>query len=122
MDKKQQILQLVPAIRMILTTNTLKSGSFVPLDQLLESDPEKITLRLGRSISMFSGEADKILENVLATKQEIGEYLFLEGLGLLGLSSNKSKVEQKLATVRKESRGSCRNHQCRSALQARFIQ
>jgi hypothetical protein len=38
-------------------------------------------------------------------REEIGEYLFIEELGLLGLSTNKSKVEQKLATVRKKSRG-----------------
>jgi len=90
---------------MILSTQALMSGSFVPLDQLNETDPEKITLRLGRSISVFSGEPREILEKVKANKEEIGEYLFLEELGLLGLSSNKSKVEQKLATVRTESRG-----------------
>ena len=104
-QKQKQILELVPAIRMILSSNSLKSGSFVPLDQLNETDPEKITIRLGRSISVFSGETQGILEKVMANKEEIGEYLFLEELGLLGLSSNKSKVEQKLAMVRKESRG-----------------
>jgi len=104
-QKQKQILELVPAIRMILSSNSLKSGSFVPLDQLNETDPEKITVRLGRSISVFSGETQEILEKVMANKEEIGEYLFLEELGLLGLSSNKSKVEQELAAVRKESRG-----------------
>jgi sorbitol-6-phosphate 2-dehydrogenase len=104
-QKKQQILDLIPAIRMIISSNSLKSGSFVPLDQLSETEPEKITLRMGRSISVFRGEPIQILEKVEATRGEIGEYLFIEELGLLGLSSNKSKVEQKLATVRKESRG-----------------
>ncbi len=46
-----------------------------------------------------------MLEQIEAAKGDIGEYIFIEELGLLGLSSNKSKVEQKLATVRKESRG-----------------
>jgi len=90
---------------MILSSNSLKSGSFVPLDNLNETDPEKITVCLGRSISVFAGESQEILDKVKANKEEIGEYIYLEELGLLGLSSNKSKVEQKLAAVRKESRG-----------------
>jgi sorbitol-6-phosphate 2-dehydrogenase len=105
MEKQQQILDVVPAIRMITSKNALKSGSFVPLDQLNETDPEQITVRLGRSVSVIKGDTKKILEEVKASREEIGEYIFLEGLGLLGLSANKSKVEQKLATVRKESRG-----------------
>ncbi|TFH23020.1 MAG: SDR family NAD(P)-dependent oxidoreductase, partial [Bacteroidia bacterium] len=104
-EKKKQILELIPGIRMIISTHSLKSGSFVPLDQLNETDPEKITIRLGRSISVFKGDPEQILEKVKAAKEEIGEYLFIEELGLLGLSFNKSSVEQKLATVRKESRG-----------------
>ena len=99
------ILQLVPAIRMILSPGTLKSGSFVPLDRLIETDPEKISVRLGRSVSVFKGEPDKVLEQVQKSREDIGEYLFIDNLGLLGLSNNKSKIEQKLATVRKESRG-----------------
>jgi len=104
-EKQQQILEIIPAIRMILSSSSLKSGSFVPLNQLIETDPEKITVRLGKSISVFGGDAQGILQKVLTDKEKIGEYLFLEDLGLLGLSSNQSKVEQKLATVRKESRG-----------------
>jgi sorbitol-6-phosphate 2-dehydrogenase len=104
-QKQKQILEIVPAIRMICSTGTLKSGSFVPLDHLSETDPEKISIRLGRSLSVFQGEPGEILEKVEATKEEIGEYLFIKGLGLLGLSTNKSKVEQKLATVRMKSRG-----------------
>lgn len=104
-QKKEAILALVPAIRMIMSEHALKSGSFVSLDQLNESDPEKITARLGRTISVFRGEAEKVLEQIESSKADIGEYVFIEDLGLLGLSSNKSKVEQKLATVRKESRG-----------------
>jgi sorbitol-6-phosphate 2-dehydrogenase len=99
------ILQLIPAIRMILSPGTLKSGSFVPLDRLIETDPEKISVRLGRSISVFRGEPAQVLEKVQKSRKDIGEYLFIEDLGLLGLSNNKSKIEQKLATVRKESRG-----------------
>jgi len=106
MDQKMEnTLKLVPAIRMIMSEHSLKSGSFVLMDQLNESDPGKITLRLGRTISVFRGEPEQVLEQVQASKEDIGEYVFIEGVGLLGLSSNKSKVEQKMATVRKESRG-----------------
>ena len=103
--QKEKIVKLVPAIRMIMSSPNLKSGSFVPLDQLRETDPEQITARLGRSISVFKGETDEILVQIQKAKEDIGEYIFMDNLGLLGLSSNKSKVEQKLATVRKESRG-----------------
>jgi len=103
--QKEKIVKLVPAIRMIMSSPNLKSGSFVPLDQLRETDPEQITARLGRSISVFKGDTDEILEQIQKAKEDIGEYIFIDNLGLLGLSSNKSKVEQKLATVRKESRG-----------------
>ena len=106
MNKDQEtILTLVPALRMILSDTSLKSGSFVPVDQLAVTDPEEITLRLGRSISVFKGDPDEIIQSVLKTKKESGEYIFLEGLGLLGLSNNKSKIEQKLGTVRRVSRG-----------------
>lgn len=104
-QKKGAILSLVPAIRMIMSAHSLKSGSFVLLDQLNETDPEKITARLGRTISVFRGETQQVLEQIQSSREDIGEYLFIERVGLLGLSSNKSKVEQKLATVRKESRG-----------------
>ena len=104
-QKKEAILALVPAIRMIMSEHALKSGSFVRLDQLNECEPEKITLRLGRTISVFRGDPEEVLEKIESSKEDIGEYVFIEDLGLLGLSSNKSKVEQKLATVRKESRG-----------------
>lgn len=104
-SNKERILELVPAIRMILSVSSLKSGSFVPLDQLNESDPELISLRLGRSISVFKGDNATLLKEVEKARDEVGEYLFLEDLGLLGLSANKSKIEQKLGTVRKESRG-----------------
>jgi sorbitol-6-phosphate 2-dehydrogenase len=106
MDQKEKsVLKLVPAIRMLMSEQSLKSGSFVPLDQLIEGDPEKITVRLGRTISVFRGNPDEVLQQIQSSKADIGEYIFVEELGLLGLSSNKSKVEQKLATVRRESRG-----------------
>ena len=104
-QRKETVLALVPAIRMIMSEHSLKSGSFVRMDQLSESDPEKITVRLGRTISVFRGEPQKVLQQIESSKADIGEYVFIEDLGLLGLSSNKSKVEQKLATVRKVSRG-----------------
>jgi sorbitol-6-phosphate 2-dehydrogenase len=103
--KEKTIVQMVPAIRMILSETSLKSGSFVPLDQLAETDPEQITVRLGRSISIFKGEQSEILEQVEKAINDIGEYLFIEELGLLGISSNKSEIEQTLKSVRKESRG-----------------
>ena len=102
---REKILELVPAIRLTMSANTLKSGSFVPVDQLAETDPEKISVKLGRSISLFKGEVAEILDQIDKSKEEIGEYLFIEELGLLGLSVNKSRVEQRLASVRKESRG-----------------
>jgi len=106
MDPKQAtILQLIPAIRMLLSPQSLKSGSFVPLEQLTETDPEQISVKLGRAISVFTGDPDTILDEVMKTRSEIGEYLYLENLGILGLSTNKSKIEQQLATVRKASRG-----------------
>jgi len=102
---KELIIKLVPAIRMIMSANMLKSGSFVPLEKLSVIDPEEISVRLGRSISVFKGESAMLLEEVEKSRNDVGEYLFLEGLGLLGLSANKSKIEQKLGTVRKKSRG-----------------
>ena len=102
---KKSILNLIPAIRMILSYQSLKCGSFVPLDQLLETDPERISVRLGRSISVFKGQHEDIIKEISGMKKDIGEYLFIEDLGLLGLSPNKSKIEQKLGTVRKEGRG-----------------
>lgn len=104
-QRAKTVKSLVPAIRMILSDSALKSGSFVELDQLIETDPEKITVRLGRTISVFRGDPDEILRQIEGAKKDIGEYVFIEDLGLLGLSANKSKVEQKLATVRKVSRG-----------------
>jgi sorbitol-6-phosphate 2-dehydrogenase len=99
------ILQLVPALRMIMSRGLLKSGSFVPLDALMESDPEKVSVRLGRSITVLRGNPGQILQKAMESRDEIGEYMFIEGLGLLGLSDNKSKIEQKLATVRTQGRG-----------------
>lgn len=103
--EKKKILELVPAIRMILSERSLKSGSLVMPEQLKESDPDEIARRLGRNLSFFTGDTVEVLRHVEKNRAEIGEYLFIEGVGLLGLSSNKSKVEQKLATVRRESRG-----------------
>jgi sorbitol-6-phosphate 2-dehydrogenase len=103
--KEKSILELVPAIRMIMSEQSLKSGSFVMLDQLKESDPEQISEGLGRTISVFRGEPEEILNQIKSSSEDIGEYIFIEELGLLGLSSDRSMVEQKLATVRKESRG-----------------
>jgi sorbitol-6-phosphate 2-dehydrogenase len=102
---KETILKLVPAIRMIMSENLLKCGSFVPLDQLTEKDPGKIALRLDSNISVFSGEPDTVLHQISSSSGAIGEYIFIEGTGLLGISSSQSEVEQKLATVRKKIRG-----------------
>jgi len=46
---QERILELVPAIRMILSSKSLKSGNFVPMDQMGEMDPQKISTRLGSS-------------------------------------------------------------------------
>ena len=103
--KKEAILNLVPAIRMIMSEELLKSGSFVPLDQLIETDPGKIAVRLGKNISVFGGEPETVLKQILTSRKDIGEYIFIDGTGLLGLSFNQSEVEKILATVRKKSRG-----------------
>ena len=102
---KEAILELVPAIRMIMSEELLKSGSFVPLDQLIETDPGKIAVRLGKNISVFGGEPETVLKQILTSRKDIGEYIFIDGTGLLGLSFNQSEVEKILATVRKKSRG-----------------
>jgi len=102
---KETILELVPAIRMIMSEDVLKSGSFVPLDQLIETDPGKISARLGEDISVFGGEPETVLERILSSREDIGEFIFIEKAGLLGLSSDRSEIEQKLALVRRKSRG-----------------
>ena len=103
--QKDTIIALIPAIRMIRSSNSLKTGSFVPLEDLMETDPEQISVRLGRSISVIEGDGKAVLKTVQETGDELGQYIFLPQYGLLGLSSNKSQVEQKLGTVRRESRG-----------------
>jgi len=104
-QKRETILKLVPAIRMIMSEHALKSGSFVLLDQLIETDPEKIAVRLGRTISIFRGEPEQVLQQIQSAREDIGGYLFIEGAGLLGLSSSKSEVDQALAAVRREEPG-----------------
>ncbi len=104
--QEDKILEIVPAIRMIMSGSTLKSGSFVPVDQLIVDDPEEMSVRLGRSVTVFKGETAAILKEIEETREDLGQYIFIEELGLLGLSGNKAQVEQKLGTVRKESRGS----------------
>jgi sorbitol-6-phosphate 2-dehydrogenase len=101
---KETILKLVPAIRIIMSEHEPKSGSFVRLDQLNETDPEKISLRLGQAISVFRGDSEKVLKEIESSRADTGEYLFIEGAGLLGLSSSQAKVEQQLAMLRKEGR------------------
>ena len=88
---KKNILDLVPAIRMMLSEKTLQSGSFVPLAQLPETDPEQLGIRLGCSVSVFKGDKDQILARVKSSQAGIGEYIFIEGLGLLRLSSQKAE-------------------------------
>lgn len=103
---RENILKLVPAIRMIMSSDTLKSGSFISLDKLMDPDPKQVSKKLERSISVFNGEFSKVLADIEKAQIAIGEYLFIGGMGLLGLSGNKAQMEQKLGAVRKESRGS----------------
>ena len=56
-------------------------------------------------VDVFKGDVDQVLNDVKNTKADIGGYLLIEGLGLLGLSTNKSKIEHELAMLRKKSRG-----------------
>ena len=53
---------------------------------------------------MFSGEGEGLLDDIANTKEEIGQYIFLEKYGLLGLSSNMSQIAQKITALRKERR------------------
>ncbi|HDR68505.1 MAG TPA: SDR family NAD(P)-dependent oxidoreductase, partial [Bacteroidaceae bacterium] len=83
-----------------------KVAIFVSIDQLLETDPVNISSKLGRSVSVFkNGEPGKIIQDINQTRKDIGEYLFIEELGLIGIGVNKSKVEQKLFVVRKSTEG-----------------
>ncbi len=83
----------------------MKSGSFVPLEQLAGADPEVLSSRLGSSLMVAGGDPERIISRVVEKKDEFGEFLFIEELGLLGLSGNQSGIEQKLTAVRKMSRG-----------------
>jgi sorbitol-6-phosphate 2-dehydrogenase len=100
----ERILKLVPALRMILSADALKSGSFVPLDQLAEAESARLTSRLGKKVAVFGGTDEEILGQVADARDTVGEYLLIEELGLLGISDNQSKIEQELAGVRKEGR------------------
>jgi sorbitol-6-phosphate 2-dehydrogenase len=93
---KERILELVPAIRMILSSKSLKTGQFVPLDQLSETDPQKISAKTGSSISLFKGNTEELLAEVEKSKDHVGEQLFIEDLGLLTLSGSSEKEEQTL--------------------------
>lgn len=105
-SSKEQILKLIPALRMILSGGgSIKSGSFVPLEQLMDREPDQLQSRLGRQVWVVEGSEKEILTRAEGLKEEFGEYLFIDSLGLLGLSTNQSKIEQKLGTVRKVSRG-----------------
>jgi sorbitol-6-phosphate 2-dehydrogenase len=104
--QKKKILELVPAIRMILSGRSLKSGSLVLPEQLIESDPDKIARHLGCSLPVYTGEAGEVLREIEGNATAAGDYLYIEGAGLLGFSTSKSEVEQKLASVRRQRRGS----------------
>ena len=79
---------------------------FVPLDQLTVTDPADISARIGRSVSVFkNGAASSIIKEIIAARNNIGEYLFIEEFGLIGIGVNKSKVEQKLISVRRKREG-----------------
>jgi sorbitol-6-phosphate 2-dehydrogenase len=104
-ERKEKILNLVPALRAILSAGILKSGSFVPLEQLIDTKPDHLAARLGRQVIVAGGTLEEVIAGVEAQREEFGEYLFVEGLGLLGLANNQSKIEQKLGTVRRASRG-----------------
>ena len=102
--EQTSILKLIPAIRMIMSARSLKSGSFVLSEELTETDPEKISVKLGCPVSVLIGDPDRMINQVLKTRSELGDYLYLDQLGLLGLSFNRFEIEHKLVTVRKKSR------------------
>ncbi|MEN8156294.1 MAG: SDR family NAD(P)-dependent oxidoreductase [Bacteroidota bacterium] len=99
---RELILKLIPAIRMIRSSNALKSGLFLPAEQITETDPEKISLHLGQSVSVFSGGADEILEEVKRSGDDAGDYLFIKEVGLLGLSENQAEVKATMERIRRE--------------------
>ncbi|MGW8314063.1 MAG: SDR family NAD(P)-dependent oxidoreductase [Bacteroidales bacterium] len=104
-SNKQKIISLVPALRMILSGETAKTGSFVPLARLIETDPEKLSTRLNSPVPVFGGEAEEVIRQAEKQRAEFTAYCFVEGLGLLGLSENQSETEQKLEAVRRHGRG-----------------
>lgn len=104
-SNKQKILDLVPALRMIMSGETAKTGSFVPLDHLTETDPGQLSTRLGGPVSVFGGETKEVIRQVEKQSEDFTAFCFVEGLGLFGLSANQSELEQKLGTVRKQRRG-----------------
>ena len=73
-------------------------------EELTETDPEKISVKLGCPVSVLIGDPDRMINQVLKTRSELGDYLYLDQLGLLGLSFNRFEIEHKLVTVRKKSR------------------
>ncbi|MBN1131457.1 MAG: SDR family NAD(P)-dependent oxidoreductase [Bacteroidales bacterium] len=102
---KEKILNVLPAIRMIMSDQTTKVAIFVPLSQLQVTDPAELSARIGRSVSVFKNRSsDEIIQEVIKMRKDIGEYLFIEEMGLIGIGVNKSKIEQKLIVIRK-SRG-----------------
>jgi sorbitol-6-phosphate 2-dehydrogenase len=101
---RELVIQILPALRMIMSEQTLKIAILVPLDKLQVADPEELSVRLGREVISFgSGTPEEILKEILARKSEISEYIFIEDLGLIGIGVNTSKVDQKLFSVRKDS-------------------
>ncbi len=99
------VVNLIPALRMILSGASLKCGTLLLMDQLLESDPEQLSRRLGKHILVAGGTEEEVIARVKQQPEEFGEFLFVEGLGLLGLAVNFSDIQHQLAAVRKPGTG-----------------
>lgn len=102
--RREEIIKLVPAIRMIMSTGSLMSGCLIPMDRLNTTDPEKISRQLGESVRVLRGDTATMTDQVMQSYPEPGAGFFIEELGLLLLSENRSAVEQHLAGLRKDTR------------------
>ena len=103
-SNKQKILNLVPALRMVLSGEHVKTGSFVPLDQLTESDPERLGDILGCPVPVIGGTPEEAISQAQQLPYDASVCCFVEALGLLVLSDNHSEVGMRLEAIRKGGR------------------
>lgn len=95
---KQKILELVPAIRMIMSGNGLRSASFLPLDQIEGKEIELISSNKKPGVALLQGTNEEILEKArqcdVSTKQ-----FFIKDLGLLSLGEIRPGLSGKIIAI-----------------------